>query len=54
MLFFTCIKPVVRVLACAHTITRIKWRRLEIHFFNFYLKIWTVSESFISLGKISK
>ena len=28
VLFFTCIKLVVRVLACAHAIAHIKWRRL--------------------------
>ena len=30
MLFFTCIKIVVHVLACAHPITYIKWRRLPL------------------------
>ena len=30
MLFFTCIKIVVHVLACAHPIAHIKWRRLPL------------------------
>ena len=29
MLFFTCIRLVVQVLACAHAITHIKWIRLQ-------------------------
>ena len=29
MLFFTCIKLVAHVLACAHAISHIKWRRLQ-------------------------
>ena len=40
MLSFTCIKLVAHVLACAHEIARIKWRRLYILFqlFNIYFQ----------------
>ena len=45
VLFFTCIKLLTRVLACAHAIAFIKWKRLlyiAIHFTDkciFYVKI---------------
>ena len=40
MLFFTCIKLVARVLACAHAIAHIKWKRLKLYKYN---KIMTFS-----------